>query len=67
MLAVAIETNYFNPQVSDRHFVTFQKVILEKQKNADRLCKEIISLPKSADFQTYERYRKQQKTLFSNQ
>ncbi len=67
LLAVAIETNYFNSHVSDRHFVSFQKVILEKQKHADKLCKEIISLPESADFQTYESYRKQHKSLFGNQ
>lgn len=58
LVAIAMETNYFNSSVSSYSLSSFQKTVTKKIAKAESIGNELLSLSDSANFRVYEKYRR---------
>lgn len=58
IVAIAMETIYFDSSISQHSLNSFQKTIHNKISKAETIGREVVNLCDSADFQMYERYRR---------
>lgn len=65
--AVIVETNYYSPFVSQRHFSEFQDVIIEKQSFAESFCTELSHLPADASFSEFELFKSKNSRWITSQ
>lgn len=68
LLAMLIETNFFNHKFSKHHAKAFEKILVAKQKNAKQFITEICAIQKQTDFSSYRNvYRKNSRLLINQE
>jgi signal transduction histidine kinase len=67
LLAMLIETNFFNHRFSKHHAQAFQNILIAKQKNAKQFIEEICKTKEQTNFDVYREIYRTNSRLLINQ